>query len=146
MFMTRWETWTRPSWNAMNQLHNEVNRLFERWDGNQYDVPVFPPVNLFEDEEDYRLEAEVPGLDLSDLEITVTGPNQLKIKGERKAIGPEKGVPHRQERSFGSFARVLTLPAVIDADKVEAKLEHGVLHVKLPKHEQAKPRKIVVKA
>src|SRR4051794_37423297 len=63
MFMTRWEPWTRPSWNGLSQLHNEVNRHFDRWDGNQYDVPVFPPVNLFEDEEGYHLEAEMPGLD-----------------------------------------------------------------------------------
>jgi HSP20 family protein len=147
MFATRWDPWTRPSWTALNQLHDEVNRLFNRWEGDgRSDVAAFPPVNLYEDENGYVLEAEVPGLEPADLEITVTGPSQLKLKGERKAVLPEKAVPHRQERPFGSFVRTLTLPAPVDADKIEAKFEHGVLRISLPKHEQAKPRRIAVKS
>src|SRR5205085_718601 len=100
----------------------------------------------YEDENGYELEAELPGVDPADLEITVTGPSQIKLKGQRKAPSLEKAVPHRQERTYGSFARTLTLPAPIDADKVEARFEHGVVRLTLPKHEQAKPRKIAVKA
>src|SRR5262245_59420502 len=143
MLFTRWE---RPAWNALQQLHSEVNRLFDHFDGSRRDAPAFPPVNVFEDEAGFHVEADLPGLDLADLEITVTGPNQLKLKGERKSVVPEKAVAHRQERSFGAFVRTVTLPTPVDADKVEARFEHGVLHVTLPKHEQAKPRKIVVKS
>ena len=53
---------------------------------------------------------------------------------------------HRQERNFGQFTRTLTLPFAVDADKVEARLENGVLRIKLAKHESARPRKIEVKA
>jgi HSP20 family protein len=74
----------------------------------------------------------------------VTGGNQLSIKGERKPRVPEKGVTHRQERSFGTFARVLSLPFPVNPDKVDAHFENGVLTVKLAKHESAKPRKIKV--
>ena len=71
--------------------------------------------------------------------------NQLTIKGDRKSAVPEKGVRHRQERGFGNFVRVLALPFAVDADKVEARFENGVLQIKLAKHESAKPRKIHVK-
>ena len=141
MYLTSWEPWTRTNWNALNRLHHEVNRLFD--DHGQ--SALFPRVNLFEDADGYDLEAELPGLELGDLEITITGPNQLTLKGERKADSPENAVVHRQERPFGSFVRSLSLPTLVDADKVEAKFADGVLSVRLPKHEQAKPRKISIK-
>src|SRR5262249_4877843 len=67
-------------------------------------------------------------------------------KGERKQPVPEKGVWHRQERNYGSFARTFTLPYPVDADKVDARLENGVLLIRLAKHESARPRKIPGKA
>ena len=67
-------------------------------------------------------------------------------KGERKPQVPEKATCHRQERGFGSFVRVLTLPFEVNRDNVDARFENGVLQVKLAKHESAKPRKITVKA
>jgi HSP20 family protein len=106
----------------------------------------FPALNVWEDGEKVHVEAELPGLDLKDVEIYVSGGNQLTIKGERKSNLPEKGVWHRQERTFGAFNRSLTLPFPVDADKVEARLENGVLHIQLTKHESARPRKIPVKA
>jgi len=87
----------------------------------------------------------LPGFRLEDLEIFVTGQNELSIKGERKFQAPEKSVQHRQERFFGGFTRVLTLPMAIDVNQVDAHLENGVLRIRLGKQEQAKPRKISVK-
>jgi HSP20 family protein len=107
---------------------------------------AFPAVNVWEDAEAVNVDAELPGLDLKDLEIYVTGGNQLTIKGERKRVPPDKAVYHRQERGFGTFIRVLTLPFEVDSSKVDARLENGILTIKLAKHEAAKPRKIVVKA
>jgi HSP20 family protein len=83
---------------------------------------------------------------MKDLEIYVTGQNQLTIKGERKPPLVEKGTLHRQERGFGTFVRGLTLPAPVDENKVEARFESGVLSIRLAKHEAAKPRKIEIKA
>jgi HSP20 family protein len=148
MFLTRWQPF-RPVWDQLQQFQSEMNRLFDRWgeDGGRFAGPeAYPPVNVWEDGNALHLEAELPGLDLKDLEIYVTGNNQLTIKGERKPAAPEKAVQHRQERSFGSFTRVLTLPFPVQADKVEARFENGVLRLTLPKHESAKPRKIAVKA
>jgi HSP20 family protein len=131
-------------------LQGEMNRLFDRWGGDGTRAlgltTAYPAINVWEEGDQVLLEAELPGLDLKDLELYVTGGNQFTIKGERKASLPEKAVAHRQERGFGSFSRSLTLPFVVDAEKVDARFENGVLTVKLTKHESAKPRKIVVKS
>src|SRR5262249_32822800 len=126
----------------------EMNRLFDRWGdsgGSRNLAATYPAVNIWEDSERVFVEAELPGVDPKDLDIHVTGGNQLNLKGERKPHAPEKGVIHRQERGFGSFVRVLTLPFQVNAEKVDAKFENGVLQVTLAKHEAAKPRKITVK-
>src|SRR5258708_40125870 len=106
-----------------------MNRFFDRWSHTHSwsALGAFPAVNVWEEAERVFVEAELPGLDLKDLEIFVTGGRQLTIKGERKQFTPEKGVWHRQERSYGSFIRSLALPFAVDAEKVEAHLEYGVL-------------------
>jgi HSP20 family protein len=146
MVMSRFEL--APSlWNQVHQFQHEMNRFFDKWNrGTPWTaIGAFPPVNVWEEGDKVFVEAELPGLDLKDLEIFVTGGRQLTVKGERKPMTPEKGVWHRQERSYGSFIRSLTLPIAVDADKVEARFENGVLKVTLAKHESAKPRKIAVK-
>jgi len=149
MRVSRWQPFS-PLWGQLQQLQGEMNRVFERWGENGGRMlglnAGYPAVNVWEQDEAVFVEAELPGLDLKDLEIYVTGGNQLTIKGERKQPTFEKGAWHRQERGFGAFSRTLTLPYPVDADKVEARFENGVLSVKLGKHEQAKPRKIQVKS
>lgn len=137
-----------PVWNQLQHLQSEMNRLFNRWgDGSEGSrAATYPAVNVWEDAEHVYVEAELPGLELKDLELLVTGNNQLTIKGERKVNVAENAVWHRQERGFGQFVRVLTLPFDVDAAKVNARFEHGVLTVQLAKHASAKPRKIAVKA
>lgn len=146
MFWTRWKPFANQAWSSVSQLDNEMNRLFERFANQGFGAPAFPALNVWEDGETLIVEAELPGLDLADLEMFVTGQNQLTIKGERKAPEVEKSTVHRQERGFGSFVRTLTLPFPVDDSKVEARLEHGVLTIRLPKHEAARPRKINIKA
>jgi HSP20 family protein len=128
-------------------MQGDLNRAFDRWVSGALvgnDSNLVPPVNLWEENDQVFVEAELPGLDQNSLELFVTGGNQLTIKGERKVNAPEKGLRHRQERQAGSFTRTLTLPFLVDQDKVEAKLDNGVLLVRLSKHESAKPRKIPV--
>jgi len=136
-----------PMWNQLHQFQHEMNRLFDRWgdDGGAGTGTAFPPINVWEVNDNLEIEAELPGLKLEELEIYVTGNNQLTLKGERKECTPEKGVRHRQERGFGTFVRTLTLPFAVDADKVDARFENGVLRIQLAKHESAKARKIAVK-
>jgi HSP20 family protein len=144
MFLTRLTM--NPVWNSLHEVQHEVNRIFDRWGNHSFGLVETPAVKLWEEDEALYLEAELPGLELQDLEIFVTGNTQLTVKGERKAPEVGKGVLHRQERGFGKFTRTIALPFAVDDNNVDARFENGVLKVRLPKHEAAKPRKIVIKA
>lgn len=149
MLMTRWSPFN-DTLREFNRLHDEMNRLFGRFGTDGGTWPTFavsyPALNVWEDADNLYTEAELPGMEMNDLEIFVTGDNQLSIKGERKVPQFDKATWHRQERGFGSFARVLTLPVPVDADQVSAELTHGVLTITMPKSAAAKPRRIPVKA
>jgi HSP20 family protein len=145
---SRWQGFA-PVWGQLQQLQGEMNRLFDRWGvppGTFAAAAAFPAVNVWEEGEHLWVEAELPGLDRKELEIYVTGGNQLTLQGNRKAPVPDHGAWHRQERQFGEFVRTVALPFPVDPEKVDAKLEHGILQIRLAKHESAKPRKINVKA
>jgi HSP20 family protein len=105
----------------------------------------FPAVNVWEDAECLYAEAELPGITTDDIEVHVQG-DELSIKGSRKAVYDDESVYHRRERGTGDFARYLTLPVEINASKVDATLNNGVLLVTLPKAASARPRQIAVKA
>ena len=129
------------------RLQNEMNRLFEDF---FEDMPAnrpygrqYPAMNLWEDGDAAYVESELPGLTLEDLDVSVRG-NELTISGERKIAEQKEANWHRRERGYGRFTRTLQIPWEIDADKVEATLRDGVLTVKLPKSESAKPRKVQV--
>jgi HSP20 family protein len=132
----------------MNRLQDEMNRVFDRWGTGRTGAGrgVFPALNLWEDEQSIYVEAELPGLALDDVEIYVTGNNQLNVTGERKEPSHDKGTWHRQERGHGKFSRTIELPHDVDAEKVTAEFKHGVLTITLPKREEVKPRRIEVKA
>jgi HSP20 family protein len=133
----------------MGRFQEELNRVFGRF------VPTSarglfngagPLVNVWEDDEALYAEADLPGSKLDKLEIFVTEGNQLTVQGERPEGEWNNAVWHRQERRFGAFTRTLTLPALVDPDKVEARYEDGVLRLTLPKSEAARPRRISVTA
>lgn len=143
MFATRWEPFV-----GMNRLQNGMGRLLDDLGSRSrgYATDVYPPMNLWEDDDNLYMEAELPGLGIDDLEIFVTGGNQLSIKGERKQPELEDGKWHRRERGFGKFSRIFELPVNVNADEVSAEFSQGVLTITLPKAVEAKPRKIEVKA
>lgn len=105
---------------------------------------VVPEVNIFETNESYILEADMPGVAKEGLEIELEG-NTLTITGrrEQKAEMPKTELLHR-ESLMADFRRVFELDPTIDAKKISAKMEQGVLTIILPKAEKVKPRKIVV--
>jgi len=104
-----------------------------------------PTVDIEEGEHEYHIAAELPGLRKENVKITLQE-GVLTLQGERKQEYEEKGKRfHRVERSYGSFIRNFALPDVIDEGKVSADFKDGVLHIRLPKSEKAKPRAIEVK-
>lgn len=135
-------------WATLNQLQEEMNRLFKRASDEDTGTVVTsdwaPPVDIKEEKDRFVLLADVPGVDPKDIEITMEN-GVLTIRGERK-LEPEeerKGF-HRMERARGVFYRRFALPDTAEAEKIAASGRNGVLEVVIPKQEKVQPRKIVV--
>ncbi len=141
-----------------SSLQNEVNRLFDNF-GRNWDVDFpfnkeessvfYPDINLSENENEYVVTAELPGMDEKDVNVELKN-GGLTIKGEKKSESEAKkqnGYIY-SERTYGSFYRQIPLPEEIDPDSVEAKFKNGVLTITLPKTEKAKAgrKKIDIKA
>lgn len=128
-------------WREFNQAQDD----FAKWFGRNVNSPNDPLLSVWEDDHAVYAEIDLPGIEASRLEVTVTEGNQLTVQGERVPPAQQGVAWIRQERPFGKFVRVIGLPTLVNAENVEAKYENGVLRLTLPKHEAAKPRKIVVK-
>lgn len=136
----------RHPFGSLLREFNQVQDEFAKWFGRQAATNNSDPaLSVWEDENAVYAEVDLPGIDPAKLEIMVSEGNQLTVQGER--VAPElPGVSWiRQERPFGRFIRAIALPTLVNTENVEAKYENGVLRLTLPKHEAAKPRKIVVK-
>jgi len=129
------------------QLRREMHRLLDnpaRADG-EVGAGVFPPINVTQDADNFYVRAEVPGIKASELSISAVK-NRLSIAGKREIPSEHERVSyHRRERPEGSFNRSLTLPTDLDVERVDARYADGILTLKLPKAEAAKPRLISVK-
>ncbi len=119
--------------------------------GNWFDAPArffediaFPKVDVGESKKEITVNAEIPGVDSKDIDVSIDG-RLLTIRGEKKQEKEEKDSNyHRVERSYGSFRRTVSLPADVDEDKVEAKYKKGVLKIKLKKAKGSESKKIEV--
>jgi len=130
---------------ALASINHEMNRMFDTFlDGPAAAASVFPALNIWEDGETLYAEAELPGVSMDDLEVSVEG-RELTIRGRREAGNGRERTFHRRERGSGEFARRINLPVDIEADKVEASLKDGVLMIHMPKAQAARARKIEVK-
>ena len=147
MALIRWE----PA-RELNSLQSEMNRLFNTF----FDTPTtgsgnggavrrwVPSMDLVETEDHFVLKADLPGLDAGDVSIEVED-NVLTVSGERRTEHEEqKEGFYRMERSFGQFRRSLTLPDGVDAEKIAATFDKGVLEVRIPKPEERKPRRVAI--
>jgi HSP20 family protein len=126
---------------GLRVFQDTVNRLFSDQSSAR---PWAPPVDILETDNELVLKADVPGVDLKDIDIQLEN-GTLTLKGQRKFEKEEgnKGF-HRMERSYGSFVRYFTVPETVDAEHVQADFHNGVLTVTLPKKEIAKPKAIKV--
>jgi HSP20 family protein len=134
----------------MRSLQDEVNRLFtssfSRGDNDLMRGAWSPSVDIFENQNEIVLEAELPGMKPEDVNISIEN-NVLTIHGERKFEKKDENDNfHRVERSYGSFTRSFTLPPTVKSENANAEFENGVLRLTLAKREEAKPRRIEIKA
>src|SRR4028119_323375 len=132
-------------------LQDEMNRLFSstfsRGGDDQMTRGAWnPSVDIFENQDQIVLEAELPGLKPENVEISIEN-NVLTLHGERRFEKKDEGDNfHRVERSYGSFTRSFTLPPTVSSETANAEFENGVLRLTLAKREEAKPRRIEIKA
>ena len=125
---------------GLRAFQDTVSRLFAEPNGR----PWVPAVDIQETENELVLKADVPDVDMKDIDVRMEN-GTLTIRGERKFASEKKdGSWHRVERSYGTFERAFTLSETVDFDSVKADYKNGVLTITLPKKEVAKPRQIKV--
>jgi HSP20 family protein len=118
---------------------------FQREENGTLTASWTPAVDVFEDKDAVKINAELPGVKPAEVNLTIES-NVLTLRGEKKQVAEETTERvHRYERSYGMFERSFALPNTVDADRVEARFENGLLMIHLPKVERARPREIQVK-
>jgi HSP20 family protein len=141
--LSRWDPFR-----DISKVQEQVNRFLEdsflRRAGDSSLTAWAPEVDIHETEDALVLEADLPGMDEKDLDVRVEN-NMLTLRGDRKF---EKRVSEenylRVERAFGSFSRSFSLPHTFDADSIKADYHNGVLTIRVPKREEAKPKQVKV--
>jgi len=125
---------------------DRFDRLIERAFGRERHTPWMPAMDVYETEDKLVVTVELPGLSAEDVEVQVED-STLTVSGKREFSSEvNEEHYHRIERRYGAFSRAVTLPPLVDARKVDAKFEAGVLTIEVAKAEKAKPKKIQVKA
>jgi HSP20 family protein len=135
----------------MNQWRRDIERVFASIEdgGSRDEVTAAawaPAVDIKEEDGAYVLHADVPGVDLKDIELNMEN-GVLTLRGERKSeTKEERHNYHRIERVIGSFYRRFTLPDTVESENISAKYTNGVLEVRIPKQEKVLPRRIEVQS
>ena len=147
MTLMRWRR--DPFYSQLASLQDNLNRGFEGLLPNpEGDLPArdfLPPMDISEDAVNYTVRTEVPGMKAEDIKIDLTG-RTLTLKGEKKQESETEDENwHRVERSYGSWLRRVEMPQAVDAEKITASYDDGVLTVQVAKAEELKPRQIQVK-
>lgn len=139
MTLIRW-----TPWHELESINRQLSRMLEESPESEGHNSWLPAVDIHETEETFIVEAELPGIDKKDVKVNVEN-GMLTLSGERryeKELKQENR--HRIERSYGRFVRSFSLPSQVDAAKVAARMEDGVLRITLPKAEAVKPKSIAI--
>ena len=145
-----------PVKRSISRLREDIHSMLDRWrrrrndgatDGQQLSSMAFgPPVDFEDKDDEVVVVAEIPGFDENDVQIEVMD-NRLILRGQKNLENEERGSNYyRLERGVTEFTRVIPLPPGIDADNARAKFKNGLLRVVLPKAEDAKAKRIEVRA
>lgn len=131
--------------NEVMKLQHELEQFFghDMSLASSFSKGVYPNLNIFEKGDSLTIKAEMPGLSKDNLKLEIQK-DMLLVSGEVKEQIEEKGYYHRREREFGTFARKIKLPYRVNAEKVKASLEDGVLTITLEKEESEKARLITI--
>ncbi|MGD9852977.1 MAG: Hsp20/alpha crystallin family protein [Nitrospirales bacterium] len=141
-------------WDPYTEFDKAIDGLFRRplalqplWDDRNSETTAWrPAVNVYEDKDHLAIEAQLPGVRMEDVTLSVTD-HTLQLRGERKHDHEkqEDGY-HIREAEYGAFARTFSLPAYVDANQTNATFSNGVLTIRIPKQEKAKVRNIQIES
>ena len=142
MSLIRWDPFRE-----LNALPARFGGLFAKdWEAPLSTTAWNPSVDIFENDNEVVVKAELPGMNAKDIEVRLEN-NVLMLKGERRFEKETKEENyHRVEREYGSFSRAFALPTPVNADKVTAEYKDGILKVVMPKKEETKPKPIKIAA
>jgi len=137
----------RDMFNFSNRINHVFDNFFYPTNRDEVEFSIRnwnPVVDVYDNDDNFVIKAELPGIDKEDIEIDVKD-RVLTLKGERSSENEVKEDNYyRRERSFGKFERAFTLPADVDPDKIKADFKDGVLKIDIPKPEEQKPRQITI--
>ncbi|MEP9410062.1 MAG: Hsp20/alpha crystallin family protein [Candidatus Brocadia sp.] len=142
--------WSRPDpLNSLTHIQREMSDLLGILSSapqvEGYVSVEFPPIIVSKNKDNVFVRAEIPGINISDLDVQVVD-DVLTIRGERKPVVAAAKITYlRRERNYGTFARSIMLPEKVDVEKVTASYKNGVLMVRLPKAAEAKPKQVIIK-
>ena len=150
MALLRWYGKDLEPVGTFDWLQRQINDLFDfpRFPETQglFDRRVSPAIDVIEQPDSYTVKCDLPGIDQNDIDISIAS-GVLTIKGEKKTEQKaEKRKIYKKEIWEGNFQRTISLPSGVNADRVEASFSNGVLKVTLPKREEAKTKRIELKA
>ena len=153
MFLQSWLPRLRTQWDPfveMQDFGGEMNRALKAFSGRagrtatRPEVGWTPPADIDETKDEMVIVLELPGVNQKEVEISLVG-DTLNVRGERRrAEEVEEENYHRVERTFGPYFRALVLPSVVDSSRIKAVYKGGLLEIRLPKREEAKPRTIPI--
>lgn len=151
MSLIRWmpNTDLLDPFSSLEEIRDEVNHLFNsslrRVGSPGLQAAFLPALDVAEEKDKFLIRCDLPGLRREDVSVTLQD-NYLTIKGERKHEAETRETSYyRRERVSGTFTRMIEMPMSVDAKKIDAHFRDGVLHVTLPKSEEAKPKQIEIK-
>ena len=152
--MERWRPRSLLTWNPTEEMERLLEEPFlSQWPllrvgwgrTPRHEMAWAPALEMYEKDNNFVVKAELPGVKKDDVDVSIAG-DALTIKGQKKASKEIKDEDYyRCESQYGSFSRTITLPAAVDAKKIEASYENGVLEIHVPKAKQAVPTKVEIK-
>jgi HSP20 family protein len=137
--------WSYGPLSEFDRLRRQMDDLFSRFGVSSGLAGAFPAINIYDEGESFIVAVEAPGVSKENLSVEVRE-NILSINGKREEAAPEGAVALREECPSGEFQRSLRLPSRVRNDSAEAHFKDGILLIKIPKTEEAKPRQIAINA
>lgn len=153
MAMQRWRPRAMMPSRMMEEMERMMEESFGEWPWRviwrrapEEEMAWSPSIDMYEKEDAFIIRADIPGVSKDDIDISMTG-DTLTIRGERKLPADIKREEYEcSEICYGTFSRSITLPAAVDAEKIEATYENGILEIRLTKVREAMPQKVQIKA